>query len=201
VAGGDGHPPAPHFTILRSASSAWFRGRRRAADCRRMSDRMSDGRFPSSLAPLVGRWSVAMATHGPDGPVRADGLTAEKRWFADGRYVQEVLAGAFAGAHHEKRTLLGLNPTRGRYEYVTADNHDAVLLLYTGRPGAAGDERRLDLWAEYVSPGDAAPRGVLLTVRTTLTVVSDDEHTLANFYAEPGQPERPFLEYHYRRTA
>jgi hypothetical protein len=155
-----------------------------------------------ALAPLIGDWSVEMTTHGPDGAQRSDApLRAEKSYFADGRYVLERITGAFAGAPHEKLSLLGFNNSRSRYEYVTADNHDAVLLLYATLPGASSTPECIDLFSEYVSPGDAAARGVLLTVRTRIDIVGHAQHRLTNFYAEPGGVERKFLEYVYRRRA
>lgn len=153
-----------------------------------------------ALADLIGLWRLDMTIHGPDGSTRSKHpLQAEKTWFGDGRYVLERIEGEFGGGRHQKLTLLGFNNTRSRYEYVTADNHDAVLLLYTSRPDALKGERLIDLYADYVSPGDAAPRGVLLTVRTRLEILGPDEHVLTNAYAEPGSDQRPFLEYRYRR--
>jgi hypothetical protein len=160
---------------------------------------MSDIRFLPNLALLIGHWSIEMTTHSSTDSLHSTSITATKNWFADGRYVEESVIGEFADARHQKRTLLGFNPTRGRYEYVTADNHDTVLLLYTGSPQAPRDTQRINLWTDYVSPGDAAPQGVLLTVRTTFQITDGDLHTLSNYYSEPGQPERAFLEYKYRR--
>jgi hypothetical protein len=76
-----------------------------------------------------------------------------------------------------------------------------VLLLYVSRPDASEAGDVIDLYADYVSPGDAAPRGVLLAVRTRLEIISPDKHLLTNFYAEPGGVERRFLEYAYQREA
>jgi hypothetical protein len=126
-----------------------------------------------ALNILLGRWRVDMTTHGEDGPVRSEKpLRAEKSQFGEGRYVHERVEGDFGGSRHEKLTLLGFNNTRSRYEYATADNHDAVLLLYVSRPDASEAGDVIDLYADYVSPGDAAPRGVLLAVRTRLEIIS-----------------------------
>lgn len=153
-------------------------------------------RASADFKASIGAWDVDMVTHRPDGALKSIApLKSEKQFFGSERYVLERVEGMFGGAWHEKVTLLGFNASRGRYEYVTADNHNAVLLLYATLPGATGATECMDLFAEYVSPGDAAPRGVLLTVRTRIEVNGPDEHRLTNYYSEPGGPERNFLEY------
>ena len=76
-----------------------------------------------------------------------------------------------------------------------------MLLLYAGRPEPTPDPFRIEVWADYVSPGDAAPRGVLFIVRTLIVRSGPDQHQLENFYTEPGGTERMFLRYVYRRQA
>lgn len=159
------------------------------------------GHRHAALARLAGRWRVDMTTHGPDGPTNSvEPLTAAARMIGGGRYVEERIEGTFAGGRHEKLSVLGFNATRDRFELVTADDHDAVLLHFVSRPGEAGDDDRIDLFADYVSPGDAAPRGVLLTVRTQILVEGADRRRLVNAYRAPGGAEEPFLEYVYTRV-
>lgn len=157
-----------------------------------------------ALSPLIGAWRVAMATHGADGrTTRSEEIRARKDWFGDGRYVREEVSGTFAGVPHAKLTLLGFNNLRHRYEYVTADNYDAVLLLHTSAAGVEpGDPGRIEVFAEYVEAGEGEQAsGTLILIRTVIEIVSDDHHLLRNLYRAPDRPERPFLEYDYRRTA
>ena len=115
------------------------------------------GQYSPLLEQLIGRWNVAMTTTTEHSePTRATGLVAVKSWFADGRYVREDIQGMFGGGKHEKLTLLGFNATRHRYEYMTADNHDGVILLYVSSPGDRSDQATLTLFTEYAMPGEEA---------------------------------------------
>ena len=152
-----------------------------------------------TFAPLIGDWAVAMSTRSPDGTVTSsDRVRADKRWFG-GFYVRETLSGTFGGKPHDKLTMLGFNRTRERYEYVTADNHDAVILLYASRPDASGDGRRFDVFTEYLMPNERGAGARLVEVRTTLEIVDETRHELRNYYRPPGSDETLFLEYVYRR--
>ena len=101
----------------------------------------------AAFRPLIGSWRITMTTHPVGGePITSDAVRADKSWFGAGRYVREEVSGSFGAKPHNKVTVLGFNPTRERYEYVTADDHDAVILLSTSRPGEAGDGREIDLF-------------------------------------------------------
>ena len=162
------------------------------------------GERHAALAPLIGRWAVAMTTHAPDGSsTRSDDVRAVKTWFGDGRYVREDVDGTFGGIRHEKLTILGFNNIRERYEYTTADNHDAVVTFYITAPGAdIANRRRIEVFTDYVDAGQGEDAtGALVVIRTLIEIVSDDHHTLRNFYKAPGREEYLFLQYDYRRTA
>ena len=133
---------------------------------------------------------------------RAEGLTSRVTLINGGRCAREEVAGIFAGACHEKLTLFGWNATRERFEYATADNHDAVILLYVTAPGRPGDTRGMELLADYAAPDadDLARPATFVTIRTVLAVEDRDHRSVRNFYRPAGQPERPFLEYRYTRT-
>ena len=153
------------------------------------------------LRLLEGDWRLTMSVWSEDGQLtRSDGLRARKRLIADGRYLREEIEGAFAGGPHEKLTVLGYNATRGRFEYVTADNHDAVLLLYLSAAGVRADATSVELWAEYAAPreGDGAD---FVLIRTEIISEGADRHVLRNHYRPGGGPERPFLEYVYARDS
>lgn len=143
-----------------------------------------------------------MTTWAEDGTSTKSGaVRADAGVIAEGRYLREELAGDFGGVRHEKLSLLGWNATRARYEYVTADNHDGVLLLYATLPGQAGSENGVELFADYAAPDESgAGRGAtFVTIRTVLALHGRDQRSLRNFYRAAGQVERPFLEYVYTR--
>ena len=155
----------------------------------------------AAFRPLIGSWTITMTTHSADGErITSAAVRSDKRWFGAGRYVQEQIAGTFGGKPHDKVTVLGFNPTRARYEYVTADDHDAVIILSTSRPGEAGDGREINLFAEYLMPAESGGGAVLVTLRTHLSIPHATGHVLRNFYRAPGGEERLFLEYRYQRT-
>ena len=152
-----------------------------------------------ALDLLVGSWQVTMTIMSAGGESTcADGLRANKAWVADGRYVSEEIEGDFGSERHKKRTLLGYNRTRDRFEYVTADNHDGVILFFVTPPAAAGDGREITLFADYAMPDEAGKNtATFVTIRTTLVIESRERHTLRNAYRYPGGVEKPFLEYVY----
>ena len=153
-----------------------------------------------ALDSIVGSWTVMMTVVDDDGATtRADGLRADKTWFGDGRYVLEHIEGDFQSERHKKLTLLGYNATRDRFEYVTADNHDGVVLFYTTLPTAAGRGREIELFTDYAMPQGETDRAIFITIRTTLSVESPDRHVLRNAYRYAGGIEKPFLEYIYTR--
>ena len=152
---------------------------------------------------LVGEWSMSMTVWNSEGAVSAqtDDMSAKKALVHEGRYVREDVLGQFKTGPHEKTTMLGFNIIRERYEYMTADNFDAVILLYTSAPGAKLDNRRIEVFADYVYAGDdQQPSGTLFTIRTLIEIESEDRHVLSNFYNAPGMPEYRFLRYQYTRA-
>ena len=155
-----------------------------------------------ALDLLVGSWRVTMATTPSEGEsTHADGLLARKTWIGDGRYVQEEIEGDFGNERHKKMTLLGYNSTRDRFEYVTADNHDSVILFFVTTPAAAGNGREITLFADYAMPNEAdKDAATFVTIRTTLIIESRDRHILRNAYRYAGGVEKPFLEYIYTRS-
>ena len=151
---------------------------------------------------LAGNWRASMITHGLDGPsVRSDDLRSVKRWIGDGRYMREEIAGPFGGKRHEKLTVLGFNDTRARFEFFTADNYDAVLLLYTSEAGAKPDAREIVMSVEYASPDKTGADGpaTFVHMRTVIAIEDRNNHSLRNFYRTGGQPEQLFLEINYVR--
>jgi hypothetical protein len=165
-------------------------------------DRFSGpGERHRALQPTIGDWRVSMSTTTARGEAtRSDDIRSRKRWIGDGRYVREEVEGTFRGRSHSKLTLLGFNNIRGRYEYVTADNYDAAILLYVSSPGDPGDGRRIEMFSDYVYAGDGPePTGTLVTIRTVIEIEGSNRHILRNYYGAPGQDEYLFLEYDYRR--
>ncbi|MEM9726301.1 MAG: DUF1579 family protein [Pseudomonadota bacterium] len=157
-----------------------------------------------SFAMLVGDWSMSMTVWDTEGTIVAQttDMSASKRLVHEGRYVREDVIGRFETGPHEKTTMLGFNNIRNRYEYMTADNYDAVILLYTSAPGADLDDRRIEVFADYVYAGDEPkPSGTLVTIRTIIEVESQDRHVLTNYYNAPGAPEYRFLRYEYKRRS
>ena len=151
---------------------------------------------------LIGSWNVLMTTHQEDNSVfSSDTIQSQKHWFSD-RYVQETVSGVFGGKPHNKLTLLTYNQTQKRFEYMTADDHDTVILLYTSRFDSINGAREINVYSEYLMPGKSSEPPQLITVRTNICVHEADRHSLKNFYRVPGTPEeRLFLEYDYRRSS
>lgn len=158
----------------------------------------------AKLQVMEGDWDVHMQVWDETGAllVETELIRSTKALVHDGRYLREDLSGPIGSGQHEKTSMLGFNNIRGRYEYMTADSYDAVILLYTTAPGAHLDDRRIEVFADYMHAGnDDAPTGTLVTIRTVIEIEDDDHHILRNFYNAPGKDEYRFLEYGYTRSS
>jgi hypothetical protein len=161
------------------------------------------GERHAALADLEGKWNIVMRVWDKSGAlsVQSDTISATKTLVHDGRYIREDLSGQIGSGTHEKTSMLGFNNIRDRYEYMTADSYDAVILLYTTAPGAVLDDKQIEVYADYVHAGDSEePTGILVTIRTVIKIQSKDRHVLRNYYNAPGTPEFQFLEYTYTRA-
>lgn len=111
-------------------------------------------------------------------------------------------SGVFGGKPHNKLTLLTYNQTQKRFEYMTADDHDTVILLYTSRSDSPDGESEINVYSEYLMAGVSSERPQLVTVRTNICVHDADRHSLKNFYRAAGtREERLCLEYDYLRCS
>lgn len=161
------------------------------------------GERHAGLVSFAGEWNISMRVWDKSGElsVQSDDISATKPVVHEGRYIREDLAGPIGSGTHEKTSMLGFNNIRNRYEYMTADSYDAVILLYTSAPGSSLDDKRIEVFADYVHAGDDEdPVGTLVTIRTVIEIKGKDRHVLRNYYNAPGKPESQFLEYVYTRT-
>lgn len=172
-------------------------GARRAS----VEEATSPGARHEALAPLVGDWRIEVGVwpEGEGGPKTTGEAAARKRWINGGRHVREEVEGSIGGKPHEKLTVLGYNNLRQRYEFITADNADPVIVSYQGHADASG--RKIELFAEYVFPGyEPEVSGELVVIRSVFEIENGDRHRLRIHYTHPASEEYLFLEYAYVRS-
>jgi hypothetical protein len=152
------------------------------------------------LKPMIGEWHIRMTTW-PDGhepAITSDQVQASKTWINDGLHVREEVQGPFGQSQHRKLTILGYNNLRQRFEFVTADNSDSVIMTYYGQ--ADLEQQNLTLYGEYVFAGTGKIlTGELVRIRSVFTLDHPDRHRLSIYYTHPARQEYLFLQYQYTR--
>lgn len=156
------------------------------------------GFYHSLLDQMVGDWMVTMTIWSQNGEQLSSStdIKASKTWINGDIHLREEVHGLISGKQHDKLTILGYNNLRQRYEFVTADNSDTVIMSYYGQANEA--EHTITLFGEFVFSGDGpAPTGELIVIRSVFQVESINQHRLTIYYQHPAQNEYRFLEYLY----
>lgn len=149
---------------------------------------------------MIGDWRVEMSVwqSGQEPATCSDDLTARKVWINGNRHIREEVDGTLGGKEHAKLTILGYNNLRQRYEFVTADNSDTVIMTYYGQADETGNT--IILFGELVLAGYGPQLiGSATKLRLVFTTENDDRHALKIHYTEPAGEEYLFLEYIYTR--
>jgi hypothetical protein len=150
----------------------------------------------ATLAPLVGKWRVRLsirATFGrsPDAPpIISEDLVCERVWVAGGRYLEDVTTGTAAGGAYWRKGWLGYSTMDNRYEWVTIDGVNSMMMSYAGKPGT-GSARPISMSGVFTDQGVAgeASVGRSVRMRTTILIEGPDRHVFELYFTPPGKPE------------
>jgi len=159
-----------------------------------LARRTAPGPGQQALAPLVGRWRVEkrifVAMGSPEKPALSNGMTTERHWVGNGRFLADTTTGAVAGRPYFRTGLLGYNVMERRYEWTTADNVTPILMSYRARAGS-GVTRPIDMRGSFVDPGvlGEANVGKPVAMRTRIRIIDRDHHIFEIYFAPPGGRE------------
>jgi hypothetical protein len=150
----------------------------------------------TALNPLVGAWRVQMSIHAamgrsPDAPpIVSDDLTCGREWVAEGRYIEDMTQGTAAGAPYWRKGWLGYSTMDRRYEWVTIDAVNTMMMSYAGARGS-GDRRPISMTGVFTDQGIAGEQSVGKSVdmRTVIAFESNDRHVIELYFTPRGKPE------------
>lgn len=147
------------------------------------------------LKPLEGTFRVEMSVYmvvgTPEHPAVSTDLICRRRWVGDGRFLEDVTEGTFAGSHYFREGLLGFSNVDQRYEWVTVDGTNANMMIYRAEDGS-GPRMPIQLSGVFTDQGWLGENvvGKPVHMRTVITVESNDRHVFELFFTPPGGAER-----------
>jgi Protein of unknown function (DUF1579) len=132
-----------------------------------------------------GKWMIAGGT--PEKPVRTDNLRTVRTWVADGRFLQDVTKGTLGGKTYWRMGLLGFSTMDRRYEWVTVDALNSMLMIYQGEPR----NDALNMTGVFTDQGllGEATVGKQIGQRTQIIIESPDRHIIRLYMKPPGRSE------------
>lgn len=164
------------------------------AEIGKVIERGLPGPGHAALKPLEGTWRVEMSVYMVLGtvekPAVSTDLVTRRQWVADGRYLQDVTEGSFAGAPYYRQGLLGFSNIDQRYEWITVDASNANMMIYQGEPGS-GPRLPVSVKGVFTDQGWLGEHvvGKPVPMRTEIRIESNDRHVFDLFFTPPGGVE------------
>ena len=148
----------------------------------------------AALQPLAGTWRVQMSLYTligtPEQPAVSNDLLCRREWVAGDRYLQDVTQGTIGGETYWRLGLLGYSTMDQRYEWVTIDRVNTMLMIYLGAPNS-GQRRPISMSGTFTDQGVLGEDtvGQPVGMRTVITIESDDRHLIDLYFTPPGGEE------------
>lgn len=148
----------------------------------------------AALQALVGTWrvehSIYLGVGTRDRPAVSNEIICRREWVADGRFLQDVTEGTMAGSPYWRKGLLGYSNMDQRYEWVTIDGFNTMLMTYLGGPGS-GPHVPIDMFGVFTDQGwlGEANVGKPVAMRTVIRIESNDRHVFELYFTLPGGEE------------
>jgi hypothetical protein len=147
-----------------------------------------------ALQPLIGSWQVEktlyIAGATPQKPITTKEMTCHREWVADGRFVRDETEGQINGNPYWRLGLLGYSVMDERYEWITIDRTNSMMMIYQGKP-RSGYEQPITLTGVFTDQGliSESTTGKRIGQRTVIRIENIDRHVLELYFKVPGQPE------------
>ena len=164
------------------------------AEIGKVIERGLPGPGHAALKPLEGTWRVEMSVYMVLGtvekPAVSTDLVTRRQWVADGRYLQDVTEGSFAGAPYYRQGLLGFSNIDQRYQWITVDASNANKMINQGEPGS-GPRLPVSVKGVFTDQGWLGVHvvGMPVRMRTVIRIESNDRHVFDLFFTPPGGVE------------
>jgi hypothetical protein len=152
------------------------------------------GENHKKLAGMVGTWdaTVKMYPMKPGAPVQQSTGTSVNEWVLGGRWVRETFSGNFMGMPFSGIGYTGYDNIKKQYVGTWMDSMSTAVMTSTGNP--TGDKT----W-EFNSSMDDPMSGKTMPVKSKMTVVDDDHHTMEMWGPAPDGKMMKMMEIAYSR--
>jgi uncharacterized protein DUF1579 len=147
-----------------------------------------------ALQALVGTWrvehSIYLGVGTRDRPVVSNDIICRREWVAGGRFLEDVTEGTMVGGPYWRKGWLGYSNMDQRYEWVTIDGFNAMLMIYLGAPGS-GPRASISMSGVFTDQGwlGEANVGKPVAMRTVIRIESNDRHVFELYFTLPGGEE------------
>lgn len=152
------------------------------------------GAGQAALQPLAGTWRVEHSLYLGLGtrekPAVSTDIICRREWVGGGRFLQDVTEGTIAGTPYWRMGLLGYDNMTERYEWITIDGFNAMMMIYRGSQGS-GPKLPIDMTGTFVDQGLLGDEttGKPVRMRTVIRIESDDRHVFDLYFTLPGGEE------------
>jgi uncharacterized protein DUF1579 len=146
------------------------------------------------LQALVGTWRVEQSIYIGLGtrehPAVSRDIICRREWVAGGRFLQDVTEGTVAGGPYWRKGLLGYSNMDQRYEWVTVDGFNTMLMIYLGARGS-GPQAPITVSGVFTDQGwlGEANVGKPVAMRTVIRFEGNDRHVFELYFTLPGGEE------------
>jgi hypothetical protein len=109
---------------------------------------------------------------------------------AGGRYLEDLTTGTAAGGAYWRTGWLGYSTMDNRYEWVTIDGVNSMIMSYAGKPGT-GSARPISMSGVFTDQGVAgeASVGRSVCLLTTIRIEGPNRHVFELYFTPPGKHE------------
>jgi hypothetical protein len=149
----------------------------------------------AAMKPLVGDWRVKMSLFAamgtPEKPVVSTAIRTHRAYVAGGRFLADETKGMFGGQPYYRRGTLGYSNMDQRYEWVTQDGLNSMMMIYQGAP-RSGPHFPAVLYGSFTDQGllGEAYVGKTMRQRTVIDILDNDHHRMEIYFTPPGGKER-----------
>ena len=157
--------------------------------------RGTPGPGQAAMKPLVGNWRVKMSLFAalgtPEKPVVSTDVRAHRAFVAGGRFLADETKGTFGGQPYYRRGTLGYSNMDKRYEWVTQDGLNSMMMIYQGALNS-GPHFPATLYGNFTDQGLLGEQYVGRTIRqrTVINILDNDHHRMEIYFTPPGDKER-----------
>jgi len=147
------------------------------------------------LEPLVGSWNcVVRMWMAPDAPASEVKGKTTRKWFLDGRFLQDDTEGEFGGMPFRGFGLTGYDNLQKKYTSMWADNMNTAIMTSQGTYDASA--KTFTYVGEMIDPITTQKT----KMKDVIRVEGTDKHRLESYKVAPDGKETKMMEVIYTRA-